>query len=113
MSMLKKTLSVFTVILVVGVLGAAIQKGGANDVKSKTVSTLDGSLASFGVKVGSNIIVLDSANQAGKETSMIFTVTGVHGWHVKASLPGKMKFRGKNQFVINLEDVSFQIVNSK
>ena len=113
MSTMNKVVSVFSLALVIVLLGAAVQSNGKMEGKSKAAPMMDGSLASFGVKKGSKLVILDSANHAGRATDMVFTVTAVYGWHVKASLPGKMKFKGKNQFVLNLEDVAFQVLNSK
>ena len=102
MRAMPKFLSVLSLLVVVCVLGAAVASSDSGSGRAP--------LGEFGVQAGTMIRVLENIGEAKVTTDNLFTVIEVQGWHVLASRNGKRGFAGRNEFVLNLEDLSFQIV---
>lgn len=103
MSKFSKIASSLGVLILICFLGAATIDSG------KSESTAANPLAQFNVGVGSLIVVMDKASDAGINHKNLFEVRKVDGWHVLCHLSGRKDVPGLNRFVLNLEDAVFQV----
>lgn len=103
MSKSSKIASFLGMLMLVCLLGAAV----SSSVKSDAAAP--NPLAKFDVGVGSIIVVLDKASDAGKSQKNEFEVREIDGWHVHCHLSGRKDVPGRNRFVLNLEDAVFQV----
>ncbi len=106
MSKSSKIVSGLGMLLLVCLLGAAVNSKTSLQTETKTMSPLE----KFGVSVGSRIVIIDDMRLAGYPTDSQYQIREIDGWHVLCHQSSKRKVAGVNRFVFNLNEMSFQIV---